>query len=55
MLNCTPFVRRYDIPNNKSGVFYAKRSSKEEVHKRIKQQVIAAMQIKHLSHRETTN
>ena len=27
-LNCTPFVRQYDILNNKWGDFYAKRSTK---------------------------
>ena len=28
ILNCTPFVRQYDILNNKWGDFYAKRSTK---------------------------
>ena len=27
-VNCTPFVRQYDILNNKWGNFYAKRSTK---------------------------
>ena len=27
-VNCTPFVRQYDILNNKWGDFYAKRSTK---------------------------
>ena len=27
-MNCTPFVRQYDILNNKWGDFYAKRSTK---------------------------
>ena len=28
VVNCTPFVRQYDILNNKWGDFYAKRSTK---------------------------
>ena len=30
-LNCTPFVRQYDILSNKWGVYYAKRNSKQTV------------------------
>ena len=34
-LNCTPFVRQYDILFSKWGDFYAKRSTKQTIYSRI--------------------
>ena len=34
-MNCTPFVRQYDILSNKWGVYYAKRDSKQTIYARI--------------------
>ena len=36
-VNCTPFVRQYDILNNKWGVLYAKRSAKQKVYAGIQE------------------
>ena len=35
LVNCTPFVRQYDILSNKWGVYYAKRDSKQTIYARI--------------------
>ena len=34
-VNCTPFVRQYDILSNKWGDYYAKRNSKQTIHTRV--------------------
>ena len=35
VLNCTPFVRQYDILSNEWGVYYAKRSTEQKIYARI--------------------
>ena len=36
-INCTPFVRQYDILSNKWGVHYAKRSTKQTIYARVQE------------------
>ena len=43
-MNCTPFVRQYDMLSDEWGVYYAKRSTKPTVYAGIfKQQVVETM------------
>ena len=52
-MNCTPFVRQYGILDNKWGLYYAKKKTKQTIHTSIKKMVIETMQKKKLGYSET--
>ncbi len=51
-MNCTPFVRQYDILNNKWGDFYAKRITKQKNTPEFKKLVVETIHNENLSYGE---
>ena len=52
-LNCTPFVRQYDILSNKWGVLLCQKSTKQTIYAGIQKLLVETMQEEKLSYSET--